>query len=142
MKKLHLIFGIFALVVFLLTGQFMHRYYNHMVGVEDSVRLLYRTRHIFILLAALLNLGIGIYFNERHQTWRKILQYLGSALIVTGSVLFMAGFFYEPKLENLYTPLSHWGTYTVVAGTVFHLFSSARQKVMPEIDNPLSDSRV
>ena len=125
MKKLHLIFGMFALVVFLLTGQFMHRYYNHMVGVEDGVRLLYRTRHIFILLAALLNLGIGIYFNERHQRWRKILQYLGSALIVTGSLLFMAGFFYEPKLEHLYTPLSHWGTYTVVAGTFFHLFSSA-----------------
>jgi hypothetical protein len=142
MKKLHLIFGIFALAVFLLTGQFMHRYYNHMVGVETGVRLLYRTRHIFILLAALLNLGIGIYFNLHHQTWRKILQYLGSALIVTGSVLFMAGFFYEPKLENLYTPLSHWGTYTIVAGTLFHLFSSARQKVLPETDNALSDSRV
>jgi hypothetical protein len=135
MKKLHLIFGIFALVVFLLTGQFMHRYYNHMVGVETGVRLLYRTRHIFILLAALLNLGIGIYFNRRQQAWRKILQYLGSMLIVTGSVLFMAGFFYEPQLENLYTPLSHWGTYTVVAGTFFHLFSSARQEVMPETDN-------
>jgi len=142
MKKLHLIFGVFALVVFLLTGQFMHRYYNHMVGVSDGVRLLYRTRHIFILLAALLNLGIGIYFSQRQQPWRKILQYLGSALIVTGSVLFMAGFFYEPKLENLYTPLSHWGTYTIVAGTFFHLFSSARQKVMAETDNALQDSRV
>jgi hypothetical protein len=135
MKKLHLIFGMFALVVFLLTGQFMHRYYNHMVGVETGVRLLYRTRHIFILLAALLNLGIGTYFNQRDLTWCKVLQWLGSALIVAGSVLFMAGFFYEPKLENLYTPLSHWGAYTVVAGTFFHLFSSARQKVVPETDN-------
>ena len=137
MKKLHLIFGMFALVVFLLTGQFMHRYYNHMVGVSDGTRLLYRARHIFILLAALLNLGIGIYFSQRQEKWRRILQGLGSALIVTGSVLFMAGFFYEPKLENLYTPLSHWGTYTVVAGTFFHLFSGARQKVLPETDNAL-----
>src|SRR2546421_3502638 len=103
MKKLHLIFGILVLVVFLLTGQFMNHYYNHMVGVSDGPRLLYRTRHIFILLAALLNLGIGIYFSYRHQTWRKILQWLGSALIVIGSLLFIAGFFYEPKLENLYT---------------------------------------
>jgi hypothetical protein len=131
MKKLHLIFGTFALVVFLLTGQYMSRYYNHMVGVDDGTRLLYRTRHIFILLAALLNLGIGIYFSVCHEMWRRILQRLGSGLIVTGSILFMAGFFYEPKLLNLYTPLSHWGTYTIVAGIFFHLFSSVRQKAKP-----------
>ena len=131
MKKLHLIFGILVLVVFLLTGQYMNHYYNHMVGVSDGVRLLYRTRHIFILLAGLLNLGIGIYFTYRQTTWRRVLQAFGSALIVVGSLLFIAGFFYEPKLENLYTPLSHWGTYTIVAGTFFHLFSGARQKVMP-----------
>ena len=131
MKKLHLIFGALALVAFLLTGQYMSRYYNHMVGVSDGVRLLYRTRHIFILLAALLNLGIGIYFSRRQQRWRRVLQAVGSGLIVIGSLLFVAGFFYEPGLENLYTPLSHWGTYTVVAGTFLHLFSGARQKALP-----------
>ena len=130
MKKLHLIFGILVLVVFLLTGQYMNHYYNHMVGVSDGVRLLYRTRHIFILLAGLLNLGIGIYFTYRQTTWRRVLQAFGSALIVVGSLLFIAGFFYEPKLENLYTPLSHWGTYTIVAGTLLHLFSSERKEMM------------
>src|SRR2546421_5277619 len=130
MKKLHLIFGILVLVVFLLTGQYMNHYYNHMVGVSDGVRLLYRTRHIFILLAGLLNLGIGIYFTYRQTTWRRVLQAFGSALIVVGSLLFIAGFFYEPKLENLYTPLSHWGTYTIVVGTLLHLFSSERKETM------------
>ena len=130
MKKLHLIFGILVLVVFLLTGQYMNHYYNHMVGVSDGVRLLYRTRHIFILLAGLLNLGIGIYFTYRQTTWRRVLQAFGSALIVVGSLLFIAGFFYEPKLENLYTPLSHWGTYTIVVGTLLHLFSSERKEMM------------
>lgn len=142
MKKLHLIFGTLALIVFLLTGQYMHRYYNHLAGMGDGARMLYRTRHIFILLAALLNLGIGIYFSGRHETWRRALQGAGSVLIVTGSILFMAGFFYEPRLEDLYTPLSHWGTYTVVAGTFFHLFSAARQKVLPQSDNALSGERV
>ncbi|MDQ3817972.1 MAG: hypothetical protein M3362_09795 [Acidobacteriota bacterium] len=137
MKKLHLIFGILVLVAFLLTGQYMDRYYNHMVGVADGPRLLYRTRHIFILLAGLLNLGIGIYFTRCQTTWRKVLQTSGSALIVIGSMLFIAGFFYEPKLENLRTPLSHWGTYAVVAGTFFHLFSSARLNVPPRADNSL-----
>ena|SRR2546421_8227642 len=131
MKSLHLIFGLLVLVVFLLTGQYMSIYYNHMVGASDSLRLLYRTRHIFILLAGLLNLGIGIYFSYRQQVWRKVLQWLGSSLIVMASLLFIAGFFYEPKLADLYTPLSHWGTYTIVAGTFFHLLSGARQRATP-----------
>ena len=46
-------------------------------------------------------------------------------------LLFIAGFFYEPKLADLYTPLSHWGTYTIVAGTFFHLLSGARQRATP-----------
>jgi len=128
MKRLHLIFGLLVLVIFLLTGQYMHRYYNHLVGMSDGPRLLYRTRHIFILLAGLLNLGIGIYFSYRHERWRKLLQLSGSILIMLASVLFIAGFFYEPKLANLYTPLSHWGAYAIVAGTLFHLISGAWQK--------------
>jgi hypothetical protein len=132
MKPLHLIFGLFLLVAFLLTGQYMNTYWNHMVGVPDGMRMLYRTRHIFILLAGLLNLGIGIYFNYGQQLWRKALQWLGSALIVTASLLFITAFFYEPKLENLYTPLSHWATYAIVAGTFCHLFSSARPRALSQ----------
>ena len=126
MRPLHLIFGLFLLVAFLLTGQYMNHYYNHMVGAPDGLRLLYRTRHIFILLAGLLNLGIGIYFSYSREPWRKVLQCFGSGLIVVASLLFIAAFFYEPKLLNLYTPLTHWGTYTIVAGMFCHLLSSAR----------------
>jgi hypothetical protein len=123
MKKLHLVFGIFVLIAFLLTGQYMDKYYNHMAGVPDGIRLLYRTRHIFILLAGLLNLGIAAYFTYRLRLWRRILQLIGSGLIFLASLLFIAAFFYEPGLDNLYTPLSHWGTYSVVAGIVLHLLS-------------------
>lgn len=128
MRKLHLAFGIFVLMAFLLTGQYMDKYYNHMVGVPDGIRLLYRTRHIFILLAGLINLGIASYFTCWLELWRRILQLLGSGLILTASLLFIAAFFYEPGLSNLYTPLSHWGTYTMVSGIVFHLFSGIGQK--------------
>ena len=106
----------------------MDKYYNHMVGVPDGIRLLYRTRHIFILLAGLLNLSIAAYFTYQLQPWRRILQLIGSVLIFIASILFIAAFFYEPGLSNLYTPLSHWGTYTIAAGIAFHLVSGARQK--------------
>jgi hypothetical protein len=128
MRKLHLIFGIFVFIVFLLTGQYMDKYYNHMIGAPDAIRLLYRTRHIFILLASLINLGIAAYFTYRLERWRRILQLLGSGLIFAASLLFIAAFFYEPGLSNLYTPFTHRGAYAIVAGIIFHLLSSTGQK--------------
>ena len=120
---MHLIFGVCVVIAFLLTGQYMDKYYNHMVGIADAPRLLYRTRHIFILLAGLLNLVIGAYFTYRIQTWRRTMQVLGSLLIFAASFLFMVAFFYEPNLGNLRTPLSHWGMYAIAAGAVLHVLS-------------------
>jgi hypothetical protein len=127
MKKAHLIFGALIVVGFLLTGQYMDKYYNHLDGMADGPRLLYRTRHIFILLSGLLNLGIGAYFTYRIQPWRRTLQLFGSLLIFAASLLFVIAFFYEPNLSDLHTPLSHWGTYTIAAGVVLHVVSGLRQ---------------
>src|ERR1044072_2902234 len=132
MKKAHLTFGILIVVAFLLTGQYMDKFYNHLHGMADGPRLLYRTRHIFILLAGLLNLAIGAYFTYRIETWRRTMQLLGSLLIFAASFLFLIAFFYEPGLSDLHTPLSHWGTYTIAAGAVLHVISGARQKRVTE----------
>ena len=128
MKKAHLIFGVLIVVGFLLTGQYMHKFHNHLHGMADGPRLLYRTRHIFILLAGLLNLGIGAYFTNRIQPWARTLQLLGSLFIFAASILFLIAFFYEPNLGNLHTPLSHWGTYTIATGAVLHVLSGTSQK--------------
>jgi hypothetical protein len=129
MKKIHLIFGALVVLAFLLTGQYMDKYFNHLAGMSDGPRLLYRTRHIFILLAGLLNLGMGAYFTYHDETWRRILQLLGSLLIIAASILFLIAFFYEPNLTNLHTPLSHWGTYLISTGVLLHLISSAQPGV-------------
>jgi hypothetical protein len=127
MKRLHLIFGLVVLVAFVLTGQYMDLYHRHLEGMADGPRMLYRSRHIFILLAGLLNLGLGAYV-VRRERWRGTLQWLGTALIMTATVLFVAGFFYEPGLEGLETPLSQRGAYAIVAGTLLHLLSGAGLK--------------
>ena len=128
MKRVHLIFGVCVVVAFLLTGQYMDKFHNHLVGVADGPRLLYRTRHIFILLSGLLNLGIGAYFTYRTETWQRTIQLLGSLLIFVASFLFIIAFFYEPNLGTLRTPLSHWGTYTIATGAVLHVLSGIRRR--------------
>ena len=126
MKKVHLIFGVCVVIAFLLTGQYMDKHFNHMVGMPDAPRLLYRTRHIFILMSGLLNLGIGAYFTYRTETWRRAIQLLGSLFIFTASVLFLIGFFYEPNQGDLRTPLTHYGAYAIAAGAILHVISGAK----------------
>ena len=133
MKKAHLIFGACVVLAFLLTGQYMDKFHNHMVGVPDAPRLLYRTRHIFILLAGLLNLGIGAYFSSRIEAWQRALQLLGSLLIFAASALFLIAFFYEPNSGSLRTPLSHWGTYTIATGALLHVISGVRARTVPGV---------
>ena len=127
MKKVHLIFGILVLMIFVLTGQYMDRHFNHLVGMPDAPRLLYRTRHIFILFSGLLNLALAASCTTRFELRQRILQTLGSLLIIGASILFIVAFFYEPRLQDLDTPLSHRGAYMIAGGTLFHLFSSLRQ---------------
>jgi hypothetical protein len=128
MRTVHLIFGIVVLIIFLLTGQYMDKHFHHMVGVPDGIRLLYRTRHIFILLSGLTNLGIAAYFTYRDQFWPRVFQLIGSGLTLSSSFLFIVAFFYEPELGGLRTPLSHWGTYCIAAGVILHVLSGLGPK--------------
>ncbi len=123
MKRFHLIFGIIILVVFLLTGQYMDRFHDHLMYMADGPRLLYRTRHIFILMSGLLHVGLGTYLTLRLTTARRTLQLIGSILITLATLLFIVAFFYEPDLQDLHTPLSLAGTITIAIGTLLHLFS-------------------
>jgi hypothetical protein len=121
-------FGVAVFIVFLLTGQYMDRYFHHLVGMPDGPRLLYRTRHIFILFSGLLNVGIGVYLVQRPKGWQRILQLLGSILITLASLLLILAFFYDTTRGDLRAPLSHWAIYAIAVGTLFHLFSSLRER--------------
>lgn len=128
MKRLHLIFGVAVVIAFVLTGQYMDKHFNHLRGMLDAPRLLYRTRHIFILFSGLVNLGVGAYFTYRKEIWQRAMQLLGSLFIFASSFLFVIAFFYEPNLNNnLRTPLSHDGAYAIAAGVILHVISGVSQ---------------
>ena len=127
MKRFHLIFGFVVLVVFLLTGQYMDRFHEHLEYTPDGPRMLYRTRHIFILMSGLLHLGIGGYFFSRAQTWRRALQIIGSVLITIAPVLFTIAFFYEPNLQGLHAPLSLIGMIIIAVGALLHVVSGVKE---------------
>jgi hypothetical protein len=127
MKRFHLLFGLIMLVAFLLTGQYMDRFHEHLRNMPDGPRMLYRTRHIFILFSGLLHLGIGTYFRYRAGMNARRLQFVGSLLVTIASVLFIVAFFYEPHLTHLYAPLSKAGVIMIASGALLHVLSGVNE---------------
>ena len=128
MKRLHLIFGVLVVVAFLLTGQYMDFQAPPVRELADEgTRMMFRSRHIYLLLAGLVNLGVGAYFTSHRAAWRKALQISGSVLILLAPLLMTAAFFYEPTLGGLQRPLTLPAVVALSAGVLLHLFSGMRQ---------------
>jgi hypothetical protein len=124
MKRFHLIFGLVVVIVFLLTGQYME--YVHNRELPDGMRMLYRSRHIYFLLAGLINLGLGLYLAPRPGGWQKTLQLVGSVFIVLSPGFLLVGFFLEPRWGPEQTTVAPLGIFSVALGTLLHLLSSWR----------------
>lgn len=127
MKRLHLIFGLVLFIAFLLTGQYMDKFLNHLEGVEIGVRMLYRTRHIFVLLASLVHVALGLYHQPRTGGWQRYAQTAGSVVLTIGSGVLVYAFFSEAPARDLSTPHSHRALYLMLFGLILHLASGWRE---------------
>jgi hypothetical protein len=132
MKRLHLTFGVLVVLVFLLTGQYMD-FQNPKVRelADEGTRMMFRSRHIYLLLAGLINLGVGAYFTSRVARWRRALQIAGSVLILLAPLLMAAAFFYEPTLKGLKRTFTQPAIIALFAGIFLHLFSGIGQEGDP-----------
>jgi hypothetical protein len=140
MKSLHKIVGIVVVVIFLLTGQYLEFYYPEMRGVGEGMRMMLRSRHIYILLAGLVNLGIGIYLTPRAKLWRKALQLAGSWLIIGAPFLLVSAFFYEPVLPGLQRTFTLPAIVSLFSGTLLHLLSGAGAGKLERMTNERQES--
>lgn len=128
LKWLHLTAGVLGIVAFLGTGQFMHHRLDHLAGMPDAPRALYRSAHIYILFAALLNLGIGAYVTAARAIVPRAIQYVGSALLVAALLSFLYGFFVETPLGLVERPTMRTGINWALWGVLLH---TAAGLVMP-----------
>ena len=126
MKRFNLVIGLVVVIVFLLTGHYME--YVHNLLLPDGTRMLYRSRHIYILLSGLLNLVIGTYLVPQPPGRRRTLQVFGSILIILAPGLLLAGFFSEPRKGPNETRVAAFGIFAVALGTLLHVLSGLRRK--------------
>ena len=129
LKIFYLAVGLSSLVFFAWTGRYLLSAYPQKEELDTGFRVMLRSRHIFLLLISLAEIGIGVYI----QTSRKFLflavQITATAFIIGAHALFIAGFFYEVAVETIpSTPLIHWATYLALGGSALHLLTVFEKK--------------
>ena len=124
MARLHLIFGLILFIVFLVTGQFMRADFPDKEASDQSLRILMRSRHIYILFSALLHICLGLYFSPHAAGWRRAVQSAGSTVLLLASALLVTAFVQETYHYAHFSDLSRSGIYTSLAGVALHLIAA------------------
>lgn len=89
-------------------------------------RMLFRSRHIYLLGGAALNSLLGLYLVEREGALRNV-QRLGSALLLLSPLLALIGFARDPGSPTIdEAPWGPFAAYGVFGGTILHLLSAVR----------------
>jgi uncharacterized membrane protein len=128
MRYAHLIFGITAFITFLITGKLMRVDFPDKEIIPQDFRILMRSRHIYILLASLVHIVLGVYLEIYKDTLQKYLQIFASGLLFAGTILLVYAFFYETFTARGFSEFSRNGLYLSLAGTIFHLLGGFRLK--------------
>lgn len=111
---IHRYYGLIIIVVFLGTGQFMRHHHPPMSELADSMRVLFRSAHIYLLMSGLLNFAFGTSNIQKEN----IASWIGSILLFIGPPLLLTGFFLESPQMVIDRPITAWGIYLVFAGSL------------------------
>lgn len=122
-RKIHLYTGIAVVVIFVLTGQYMHHVYGHLKEMEPMSRALFRAGHIYILFCGLVHIAMGASGSSTSPLGRRARQ-AGSFLTLIATAAIISAFFLELPAEDIERPLTRWGIYGMLAGVSFHGISS------------------
>ena len=120
LRIVHLVVGVAGLVAFAETGQHMDLQLDHLVGMPDGPRALYRSAHIYLLHSALLHLALGLYLDRSPTLPGRLTQLLGSGLLFAAIAGFLFGFYVETPPAEIERPIVRLSIYWSLAGVLVH----------------------
>lgn len=128
LKKVHLIVGLIALVIFPLTGAYMRLYLADEFAASDRFRFSMRANHIYILLSSLIHISLGSYLRvSAKQRWAN-LQTTASLLLFISTTVVVASFFAEFKM-GLDRPGALLAMVLALGGTLLHAVIATRERL-------------
>ena len=132
----HRTVGIATLALFAVTGQIMDQLHLNQMAVDSAVRLLYRSRHIYLLFAGLVNLAVGMRFVLPISGTGSRVAVIGSILMLVAPVPLTVAFFVEPPRLGQVTLPAILGIFGSYVGLLFYCVGiwrlRARDALVPE----------
>jgi hypothetical protein len=125
MAYIHLTVGLVLFVVFAITGRYMRADFPDKEEMDQTLRVLMRSRHIYILFSALLHLSLGVYLRPRSYASAKVMQIAGSVFLILSSVLLVWAFVFETYELHGFSSYSRNGIYSALAGVGLHVIALA-----------------
>ena len=127
LRMAHLVVGAVAVVAFLITGMIMQMHQPPVAAMEWAGRLLFRSRHIYILCAGLVNLAIGVHYGLPERGIRRAAAVAASLLVLGSAILLFFAFFAEPMAGRMPGPLSGLGLFALFGGVLLYTIVSFRK---------------
>jgi hypothetical protein len=121
MKWLHLVIGIVLFFIFTETGRRMRIDFPDKDLIPQDLRILTRSRHIYILFNSLIFIVLGVYFRWAPRIAQRAFQVVGSLLLLTASGYLLWGWYVETYELAHFSNISRWGIYLSLAGVVAHI---------------------
>ncbi|WP_406684018.1 hypothetical protein N1F78_15190 [Seonamhaeicola sp. MEBiC1930] len=118
--RIHLLFGILIVIIFLLSGQYMDKSFNHLQDMELMNRALFRAGHLYILLFGLINAALGSHLKLSKIIWVSLIQKVGSIVIFSATIMVIYGFFTELPSDDIERPLTRFSLYLILFGVSAH----------------------
>ena len=128
LRTAHLVVGAIAVGAFLVTGLIMYSHQPPLSTMDWGDRLLFRSRHIYLLCAGLSNLALGLHYALPHSGWRRITAVGGSVLALASAPVLFFAFFAEPMAGRGPGALSALGLYALFAGVIGFAMASLQQR--------------
>lgn len=127
LSRIHLLLGLLTVLAFLGTGAYMRMTLPPPDEATHLMRMTYRSSHVYLLLAGLINVVTGIYLVGAEARWRRRMQIAGSMLLLAAPFIVLLAFFIEPQRASLDRPLTLLGALALLTGTLSHLPGRTRK---------------
>ena len=124
LRMAHLAVGLIAIVAFLITGMLMSAHEPPMMKLAWDQRLLFNSRHIYLMSAGLVNLAMGVHYLLPTARTRHAAAVAGSLLVLGSAVMLFFAFFAEPMAGRLPGRLSGYGLFALFGGVLLHALAS------------------
>ena len=127
LRKLHFVVGLAGVAAFIVTGVYMRAGFPDLYAANEVLRYLYRSNHVYVLLASLVNLALGVHLTPVAPGWRTRVSLLGSLLALASPVVLCFAFFLEAPVPSPQRVWTLTGVIAVAAGIALHVLGGARR---------------